>query len=106
MFKKRNDKVADEDENTKNMESIETKSTSEGTRTNDMSLVGESADDTEGTRQDLVYAELDLVSQNLKPVLKKDDDKTEYAEIVYTNDNQQTNAGNEEQVTASDRTLK
>ena len=33
----------------------------------------------------LVYAELDLVSpSSVKPVVKKDDEKTEYAEIVYT----------------------
>lgn len=33
----------------------------------------------------VVYAELDLtVNPNLKPVVKGDDDKTEYAEIVYT----------------------
>lgn len=31
----------------------------------------------------LVYAELDLVRRDLKPVLKNDDEKTEYAEIVY-----------------------
>ncbi|XP_065167922.1 fasciclin-3-like isoform X2 [Atheta coriaria] len=34
----------------------------------------------------LVYAELDLVSPNLRPVLKSEDDKTEYAEIVYSPD--------------------
>lgn len=31
-----------------------------------------------------MYAELDLVAQNLRPVLKNEDEKTEYAEIVYT----------------------
>lgn len=36
------------------------------------------------TKESLVYAELDLVSQNLKPVVKGSDEKTEYAEIVYT----------------------
>lgn len=37
-------------------------------------------------RDGLVYAELDLVSQNLRPVVKNDDEKTEYAEIVYAKD--------------------
>lgn len=101
MFRKRNDKVFDEDESARNMEGVETKPTPEGTRASDVGTVGESADDTDGARQDLVYAELDLVSQNLKPILKKDDDKTEYAEIVYTNDNQQANGDKEEQVTDS-----
>lgn len=32
----------------------------------------------------IVYAELDLVAQNLRPMVKNDDDKTEYAEIIYT----------------------
>ncbi|CAG9815099.1 unnamed protein product, partial [Phaedon cochleariae] len=32
----------------------------------------------------LVYAELDLARADLKPVVKNDDEKTEYAEIVYT----------------------
>lgn len=36
----------------------------------------------------LVYAELDLVRTDLKPVLKPDDEKTEYAEIVYTPKNE------------------
>ncbi|XP_060534314.1 fasciclin-3 isoform X2 [Cylas formicarius] len=40
-------------------------------------------------KEGLVYAELDLVSPSpnspvLKPVVKNDDEKTEYAEIVYT----------------------
>lgn len=35
-------------------------------------------------KEGLVYAELDLVAQNLRPVVKNDDEKTEYAEIVYT----------------------
>lgn len=35
-------------------------------------------------KEGLVYAELDLVSPNLRPVVKNDDEKTEYAEIVYT----------------------
>lgn len=34
-------------------------------------------------REGLVYAELDLVSQNLRPIVKNDHEKTEYAEIVY-----------------------
>lgn len=33
----------------------------------------------------LVYAELDLINpQGAKPVMKNDNEKTEYAEIVYT----------------------
>lgn len=36
------------------------------------------------TKEGIVYAELDLVNPNLKPLVKNDDDKTEYAEIVYT----------------------
>lgn len=45
----------------------------------------------EATKDDkdkgLVYAELDLVRSNsptMVPVVKNDDEKTEYAEIVYT----------------------
>lgn len=34
-------------------------------------------------KEGLVYAELDLVRENLRPVVKNDDEKTEYAEIVY-----------------------
>lgn len=42
-------------------------------------------DDVGNNKDDaLVYAELDLVSQNLRPIVKNDDEKTEYAEIVYT----------------------
>ncbi|XP_025830987.1 fasciclin-3 isoform X2 [Agrilus planipennis] len=37
----------------------------------------------DGKEGGLVYAELDLVSQNLRPVVKNEEDKTEYAEIVY-----------------------
>jgi hypothetical protein len=33
--------------------------------------------------QDVVYAELDLQSTQ-RPVVRREDDKTEYAEIVYT----------------------
>lgn len=43
----------------------------------------------------LVYAELDLVRTDLKPVLKNEDEKTEYAEIVYTpktEDHKETNS--------------
>lgn len=40
-------------------------------------------------KEGLVYAELDLVSQNLRPIVKNDDEKTEYAEIVYTKENEQ-----------------
>nr|XP_022905960.1 fasciclin-3 isoform X1 [Onthophagus taurus] len=41
----------------------------------------------EHNREGVVYAELDLVNVNPKPVvLKTDDEKTEYAEIVYTNE--------------------
>ncbi|XP_044261126.1 fasciclin-3 isoform X1 [Tribolium madens] len=47
------------------------------------------ADDEVGTSEDpkegLVYAELDLVSPtSVKPLVKDDNEKTEYAEIVYT----------------------
>lgn len=50
-------------------------------------------------KEGLVYAELDLVAaQNLRPVVKNDDEKTEYAEIVYTqNDNGKNNDKEEEQ---------
>lgn len=36
------------------------------------------------SKEAIVYAELDLASGNLRPVVKGDDEKTEYAEIVYT----------------------
>ncbi|KAG5875939.1 hypothetical protein JTB14_032366 [Gonioctena quinquepunctata] len=32
----------------------------------------------------LVYAELDLMNAELKPVIRNNDEKTEYAEIIYT----------------------
>ncbi|XP_031330069.1 fasciclin-3-like isoform X3 [Photinus pyralis] len=35
-------------------------------------------------KEGIVYAELDLVNPNPKPLVKSYDDKTEYAEIVYT----------------------
>ncbi|CAH1260243.1 unnamed protein product [Diabrotica balteata] len=38
----------------------------------------------EGDERALVYAELDLVRADMVPVVKNDDEKTEYAEIVYT----------------------
>lgn len=38
----------------------------------------------ETAKEGLVYAELDLVSPTSNPVVKGDEDKTEYAEIVYT----------------------
>ncbi|XP_017785393.1 PREDICTED: fasciclin-3 isoform X2 [Nicrophorus vespilloides] len=41
-------------------------------------------DECKDEKDGIVYAELDLVSQNLRPVVRNDDDKTEYAEIVYT----------------------
>lgn len=52
-----------------------------------MKIPLETADEKETTtpKEGLVYAELDLVSSNnLRPVVKNGDEKTEYAEIVYT----------------------
>lgn len=36
------------------------------------------------SKEGIVYAELDLINPHSKPIVKSDDDKTEYAEIVYT----------------------
>lgn len=79
FFKRNKDRVASEEEGeAKTMETTETKIPLE----DDKKVAAAPAPETK--ESGIVYAELDLVSQNLKPVVKSDDDKTEYAEIVYT----------------------
>ncbi|KAJ8921152.1 hypothetical protein NQ315_013624, partial [Exocentrus adspersus] len=78
IFKKNKDKVSSEDEpDTRHMETEEDKSLP----------VEEEINTTPATevepKEGLVYAELDLVRADMKPVVKNDE-KTEYAEIVYT----------------------
>ncbi|KAI4457532.1 hypothetical protein MML48_7g00003447 [Holotrichia oblita] len=83
IFKKKNDRVGhEEDEAPRQMETEE----------NDKPGLEQEQKQKEQQEENeqpegLVYAELDLVKTDLKPVLKNEDDKTEYAEIVYTNDN-------------------
>lgn len=79
FFKKNKDKVASEDEpEPKNVETGD--EDIEKIDTDNASIATVPVDDGKG----IVYAELDLVKTDLKPVLKNDDEKTEYAEIVYT----------------------
>lgn len=85
-FLKRNrDKVAHEDGNEATQMAAEE---GEGGVDNTDKGVGK---DEDGAKEGLVYAELDLVSgQNLRPIVKNDNEKTEYAEIVYAqNDSNQ-----------------
>lgn len=70
FFKKSKDKVASEEE----PESRRIESENEENKP-----TNNAAEEKEG----LVYAELDLVSPNTKPVVKTENEKTEYAEIVY-----------------------
>lgn len=80
FFKKNRDKVASEEEpEARNVETGEEINT-EMIDADNASIATAPVDDGKG----LVYAELDLVRTDLKPVLKNDDEKTEYAEIVYT----------------------
>lgn len=46
-------------------------------------------------KEGLVYAELDLVRADMKPVVKNDDEKTEYAEIMYTPNTNEKEEGKE-----------
>lgn len=79
FFKRNKDRVGSEEEGEiKNMETTETKVPLE----EEKKVAG--APPAEAKEGGIVYAELDLVSPNMKPVVKSDDDKTEYAEIVYT----------------------
>lgn len=78
FFKRNKDRVASEEGESKSMDTTETKIPLE----EDKKVT--TAPPAETKESGIVYAELDLVSQNLKPVVKSDDDKTEYAEIVYT----------------------
>ncbi|KRT84874.1 hypothetical protein AMK59_2117, partial [Oryctes borbonicus] len=88
IFKKKNDKVShEEDEAPRQMETEGVKSPREEEQKQQQSD-GHEHPESEN-REGLVYAELDLVNVNLKPVVKNDDEKTEYAEIVYTNENKQ-----------------
>ncbi|KAK5637963.1 hypothetical protein RI129_012258 [Pyrocoelia pectoralis] len=54
-------------------------------------------------KEGIVYAELDLVnpSPNLKPLIKNYDDKTEYAEIVYTQKDETRQDDNESRAAAA-----
>lgn len=75
FFKKNKDKVASEEETeAKTMDNNDVK----------IPLETENPQQQQSAKEGLVYAELDLVSPNLRPVVKNDDEKTEYAEIVYT----------------------
>ncbi|GJQ75304.1 putative coreceptor-mediated virion attachment to host cell [Trypoxylus dichotomus] len=86
LFKKKNDKVShEEDDAPRQMETEDIKSSLEDEQKQEHQQ-GHDRPESEN-KEGLVYAELDLVNVNLKPVLKNDDEKTEYAEIVYTNDN-------------------
>lgn len=81
FFKKNKDKVASEDgPESRNVETGEEEEGGEKLDMDNASIATAPIDDGKG----LVYAELDLVRTDLKPVLKNDDEKTEYAEIVYT----------------------
>lgn len=76
FFKKNKDNsTSEEDPEFRNVESTDEKLDMDNASTATVPV-----DDGKG----LVYAELDLVRTDLKPVLKNDDEKTEYAEIVYT----------------------
>lgn len=78
FFKKNKDKVSSEEE--PEIKTAETDEMDEKLDTDNASIATATIDDGKG----LVYAELDLVATDLKPVVKNDDEKTEYAEIVYT----------------------
>ncbi|KAK9720863.1 CD80-like C2-set immunoglobulin domain [Popillia japonica] len=90
IFKKKNDRVSHEEEAPRQMETEEGKPPLEEEQKQKQQQEqeeGEHEQPESEYKEGLVYAELDLVKTDLKPVLKNDDDKTEYAEIVYTNDN-------------------
>ncbi|KAK4878773.1 hypothetical protein RN001_011279 [Aquatica leii] len=70
LFKKK-DKPLEDEERPKSAETVETK------------IPLDETDKTQDGKEGIVYAELDLVNPNLKPLVKNYDDKTEYAEIVY-----------------------
>lgn len=70
LFRKSKDKVASEEE--PEARRIEPENEENKTQT----VAGEE-------KEGLVYAELDLVSPNTKPIVKTENEKTEYAEIVY-----------------------
>lgn len=72
LFKKNKDQVASENE-------LEPK-----LMKNEETDLQKQLDLPDGDERALVYAELDLVRANMVPVVKNDDEKTEYAEIVYT----------------------
>ncbi|XP_056633985.1 fasciclin-3 isoform X2 [Diorhabda sublineata] len=72
LFKKNKDQVASENELKPKLMKNEEKN------------LQEQPNVPEGDERALVYAELDLVRANMVPVVKNDDEKTEYAEIVYT----------------------
>lgn len=63
----------------------------------DIKLSSEGNENNPENKEGLVYAELDLVAQNLRPVVKNDDEKTEYAEIVYTQGETKAQEGEEKQ---------
>lgn len=79
FFKKNKDK-SDDGQQAANIEIGEGEMTEEKIDTDNASTATAPVDDGKG----LVYAELDLVRTDLKPILKNDHEKTEYAEIVYT----------------------
>ncbi|KAF2894388.1 hypothetical protein ILUMI_11783 [Ignelater luminosus] len=90
LFKKsEKEKPQDEEERPKSAETVETKIPLEESE-RQTSTPSE-------PKEGLVYAELDLVNPNLKPLVKNDDDKTEYAEIVYTQkDTDNANKGHDD----------
>lgn len=77
---------SEEDPNVRHMEpEIDTNTTEDQAKNEEYKP--KPAEATEEKDKGLVYAELDLVRSNspvLVPVVKNADDKTEYAEIVYT----------------------
>lgn len=79
LFKKNKDKVAYESEPEKRV--IEAEETPKPGETE--AEEAEKQQKVPEEKAGLVYAELDLVRADLKPVLKSEDEKTEYAEIVY-----------------------
>ncbi|XP_030747489.1 fasciclin-3 isoform X2 [Sitophilus oryzae] len=101
FFRKKFDKSVPEQRDNQDQDEADadTIPAEELTNTDQVLTTVEKVNEKEVKDKNLVYAELDLVSPNspnLKPVVKGNDDKTEYAEIVYTPSKEDEKEGKEE----------
>ncbi|XP_044737272.1 fasciclin-3 isoform X2 [Chrysoperla carnea] len=90
IFKKKNETPAEEENEDVEIGDADTLQEEDVEITTPTQVTGEKKDG-------IVYAELDLVKTNaVKPIVKKEDEKTEYAEIIYTkNETSPTSKPNE-----------